>query len=91
MFESEELERLAHRIGEMMSTIADLGTAVAANTQAVTDLQNHLANAGTVLDAADQAVVDGVVSSLGANTAALEAIVNPAAPPAPVVGPAPVA
>ena len=72
-----------------MSTIADLGTAVAANTQAVTDLQNHLANAGTILDAADQSTLDGVVSSLSANTAALESIVNPAAPPAPVVEPAP--
>ena len=68
-----------------VSTISDLGAAVAANTQAVTDLQNHLASAGTTLDAADQATVDGVVTSLSANTAALEAIVTPVvAQPPPV-------
>jgi len=74
-----------------MSTIADLVAAVAANTQAVDGLQTHLAAGGTVLDAADQTALDGVVTSLGANTAALEAIVNPPAPLAAAVEAAPVA
>jgi CheY-specific phosphatase CheX len=69
-----------------VSTIADLGTAVAANTQAVTDLQAHLAAAGTTLDAADQATVDGIVTGLEANTAALQAIVTPPVAVPPPVG-----
>jgi CheY-specific phosphatase CheX len=76
----EELKEL------FVSTISDLGAAVAANTQAVSDLQTHLANAGTTLDAADQAVVDGVVTGLEANTAALQAIVNPVVAQPPPVG-----
>lgn len=73
-----------------MASIADLGNAVAAQTQAVTDLQNHLANAGTTLDAADQATIDSVVSGLEANTAALQAIVTPVVAQPPAVEPPPV-
>lgn len=74
------LAGIAEHLERIVSTIADLGTAVAANTQAVADLTAHLANQGTTLDAADQATVDGVVTALTANTAALEAIVSPPAP-----------
>ena len=65
----------------IMSTVADLQTAVAAQTTVITAVEAKVAAGG--LSAADQATLDAAVADLTANTAKLETLVAPAPAPAP--------
>lgn len=80
-------DRLEDLLEELVSTLADLSTAVSNLTAAVTAVQN----APSHLDVADQASLDASVVALDTAVKDLNNIVNPpvVVPPAPVAPPAP--
>ena len=77
VFNHEEFERLAHRLEEIMASIADLSTDVAALTAAVGNLP---APGVTSINAADQATLDAADAAVQAATASVAALAP--APPA---------
>ena len=81
---------IRHELEIIMASVADLTTSVAANTQAVADIQAHIASGGTVFSAADQTAFDAANSQVLVNNAALDAIATPPAPAVPAATATPV-
>lgn len=70
------LTRIEHTLEAIMADLTKLNAAVAANTQAVTDVQAVVAG---LQSATDQAGVDAATTAIETNTAALEALKTPPA------------
>src|SRR6266404_1539867 len=71
----------------IMADLSNLKAALAANTQAVTDLQSEVARLKDI-SGTDQAAVDEITAGLTTNTSAMEALKPPPPPPpAPEVTP----
>lgn len=74
--EDEILVLVLRSLEKIMADLTKLNAAVAANTQAVTDVQAVVAGLST---GSDQAGVDAAAEQIATNTAALEALKTPAA------------
>lgn len=72
--------RNAHHLEELVSTIADLSTAVSNLASAVAALPAPAT--GTVIDPADQATLDSAVSELDTVVTTLQGLATPPAPTA---------
>ncbi len=70
----------------IMADLSNLKAALAANTQAVSDLQAEVARLKDI-SGTDQAAVDEIAAGLTTNTSAMEALKPPPPPPAPEVTP----
>lgn len=79
-FERLLLERIEHLEESLVSTIADLTTAVAALATAAAAVPAP--TTGTVLDPDDQAAVDNAVSTITSVVAELNALTAPTEAPA---------
>lgn len=75
----KELAKIEKRQEQIMADLTRLNAAVAANTQAVADVQAVVAG---LKSADDQAAVDAAAAQIEANNAAMEAM-KPAPAPAP--------
>jgi len=70
----------------IMADLSNLKAALAANTQAVADLQAEVARLKDI-SGTDQAAVDEITAGLTTNTSAMEALKPPPPAPAPEVTP----
>jgi len=80
--EQEALTALLENQRYIMADLSNLKAALAANTQAVSDLQAEVARLKDI-SGTDQAAVDEITTGLTTNTSAMEALKPPPPPPAP--------
>ncbi len=77
---NELLETQRENREDIMADLSNLRAALAANTQAVTDLQAEVARLKEV-SGTDQAAIDELTAGLTTNTSAMEALKPPPPPP----------
>ncbi len=80
--EQEALTALLGNQRYIMADLSNLKAALAANTQAVSDLQAEVARLKDI-SGTDQAAVDEITTGLTTNTSAMEALKPPPPPPPP--------